>query len=139
MCCFRQSCFVGFYYIRKCLLKMHQASRTRRCAAHSTVLYHSATSRPGPLPGRKRGSRRFNRRSGGAQAEAEEHGDSAKQRLQFTWTQHIERRHHPINPNRTPAGLFKHPSDAAGLGMAPSLHESSVEERIPYETSVVKY
>ena len=23
MCCFRQSCFVGFYYIRKCLLKMH--------------------------------------------------------------------------------------------------------------------
>ena len=24
MCCFRQSCFVGFYYIRKCLLKMQQ-------------------------------------------------------------------------------------------------------------------
>jgi glycosyltransferase involved in cell wall biosynthesis len=24
MCCFRQSCFVGFYYIRKCLLKMHK-------------------------------------------------------------------------------------------------------------------
>jgi hypothetical protein len=30
-------------------------------------------------------------------------------------------------------------TDAAGLGMAPSLHERSVEERIPYETSVVKY
>ena len=24
MCCFRQSCFVGFYYIRKCLLKMQK-------------------------------------------------------------------------------------------------------------------
>ena len=26
MCCFRQSCFVGFYYIRKCLLKMQQVN-----------------------------------------------------------------------------------------------------------------
>ena len=26
MCCFRQSCFVGFYYIRKCLLKMQSVS-----------------------------------------------------------------------------------------------------------------
>ena len=26
MCCFRQSCFVGFYYIRKCLLKMQMTA-----------------------------------------------------------------------------------------------------------------
>ena len=30
MCCFRQSCFVGFYYIRKCLLKMHYDGTTAR-------------------------------------------------------------------------------------------------------------
>jgi hypothetical protein len=67
-------------------------------------------------------------------------GDSAKQRLQFSWTQHIERRQHPINPNRTPAGLFEHPSDAArrigaGAGI-PTMERLRKPRREWYEITV---
>jgi hypothetical protein len=69
-------------------------------------------------------------------------GNGTEQRLQFSWTQHIERRQHPINPNRTPAGLFEHPSDAArriGAGAGIPTMERLRKPRCEWYEITVRY